>query len=168
MDQVYLIGFMGAGKSTVGRLVAQQLQRPFVDLDEVIVASAGMPVREIFDTHGEERFRELESEALEAVASGESSVVACGGGVVLSARNRTTLSASGTVIYLQVSVSETLARVGDDPGRPLLRLGPVSAEQLYAARQAIYASVADIAVDTVGKTPVAVADEALEKLESAR
>lgn len=165
MKHVLLIGFMGAGKSTVGRIVAQRLGRPYVDLDELIESREGRTIREIFDTDGEAEFRKMETRALGSLGEREPSVIACGGGVVIADENRVVLSRLGTVVYLVVSAGEMTARVGSDPDRPLLRRGALSASQLLASRESLYAAVADIRVDTVGRTAEQVADLVLEELE---
>lgn len=159
MSHVFLIGFMGAGKTTVSRLVAEQLGRPFVDLDDAIEAAAGRTVREIFEDDGEDAFRALESEQLVALEDAEPSVVACGGGIVVRDANRSALKRKGFVVYLKVSAGETLARVGADGTRPLLS-GPggvIAATSLLEARESLYTAVADVAIDTVGRSPEDVA-----------
>jgi shikimate dehydrogenase len=161
MSHLLLIGFMGAGKSTVGRLVAERLGLPFVDVDTLVERSDGRSVREIFDADGEPEFRALETIALESLESRPASVVGCGGGVVLSDANRTLLKRLGTVVYLRVTAAETLARVGDDHTRPLLAGagGALAASRLLEAREALYAAIADVVVDTVDRTPEEVARE---------
>ena len=159
MSHVFLIGFMGAGKSTVARMVAEQLGRPCVDLDDAIVAVAGRSLREIFEDSGERAFREFESAQLSMLADAEPSVVACGGGIVVRDENRSALKHMGLVVYLKVSAGETLARVGADGTRPLLS-GPggvIAATRLLEARESLYAAVADVAIDTVGRDADAVA-----------
>jgi shikimate kinase len=160
-SHLFLIGFMGAGKSTVGRLVADRIGRPFVDLDSLIEREAGMRITQIFAESGEERFRELESRALAAMASRPPSVVACGGGIVLSDENRLSLQRLGTIVYLKVTAGEAVARVGDGGTRPLLAGpgGALAATTLLAARESLYSSVADITVDTSGRRPSEVASE---------
>ena len=167
MSHIFLIGFMGAGKTTVAGLLSARLGRPEVDLDAVIEARAGTSVRDIFETEGEPAFRIAESAALESLSQAEPSVVACGGGVVLRDENRATLKRLGTVVYLKVSPGETLARVGADDTRPLLAGGGgvLAATRLLDARESLYEVVADVTVDTVGKTPEAVADEVASALE---
>jgi len=161
MSHVFLIGFMGAGKSTVGRIVAERLERPFVDLDARIEAERGRPIPEIFENDGEAAFRELEQEALHSLAEEAPSIVACGGGVVISDANRAALKRMGHVIYLRVSAGETLARVGNDGTRPLLSGagGLIAATALLEARESLYTAVADATIDTVGRNAEDVADE---------
>lgn len=160
MSHVFLIGFMGAGKSTVGRLLAERLGRTFVDLDTEIVACAGRTIPEIFDAEGEEGFRARESAALAAVVDAPASVVACGGGVVLAEDNRRRLRQTGTVVYLKVSAGEALARIGDTTGRPLLERADAvqMAGTLLQARESFYRTLADAVVDTSGRTPAEVAE----------
>lgn len=147
-----LVGFMGAGKSCVGQRVAELLGRPFVDLDEAIVARAGRSIPEIFEADGEARFRETETAALVGLVPEPPSVVATGGGIVHSLENRQMMHLLGNVIYLEVSIEEALARIGDADGRPLLAEGPVAAARLLDGREELYRAAADVAVDTVGET----------------
>jgi shikimate kinase len=161
MNHLLLIGFMGAGKSTVGHMVAERLGVPFIDLDTLIQERDGRTVRDIFDQDGEPGFRLLEAEAVEALRAAPPSVVACGGGVVLSDTNRALLKGLGTVVYLRVTAAETLARVGNDSTRPLLSGpgGALVAGRLLEAREALYSAVADAVVDTVDRTPEEVASQ---------
>lgn len=166
MTHVLLIGFMGSGKSTVGRLVARGLRLPFMDLDQRIIAAAGMSIPEIFESMGEDGFRAEETLALRALADESDAVVACGGGVVVRDENRTLLKSLGRVVYLRVSAGEAIARIGDTSSRPLLA-GPgatIAATSLLAAREALYDAVADIAVQTEGHTPDEVAQKVLREL----
>jgi shikimate kinase len=169
MSHVFLIGFMGAGKSTVSRLVADKLGRPCIDLDDAIESAAGRSVREIFEDVGETEFRELESAQLSALVGAEPSVVACGGGIVVRDENRSALKRMGLVVYLKVSAGETLARVGADGTRPLLS-GPggvIAATRLLEARESLYTAVADVIVDTVGRTPEDVASTVVSAIMEA-
>ncbi len=161
VSHLLLIGFMGAGKSTVGRLAADRLELPFVDLDTLVQDRDGRSVRQIFEQDGEPAFRALETAALESLESMPPSVVACGGGVVLSDANRVSLKRLGTVVYLRVTAAETLARVGDDGTRPLLAGagGALVAGRLLEAREALYSAIADAVVDTVDRTPDEVAEQ---------
>lgn len=157
---LFLVGFMGAGKTTVGRLVAQRLGRPFVDLDDEIEAGTGRSVAEIFAGGGEAAFREAERDALAAVSALRDVVCACGGGVVTDPGCRALLESSGDVVYLVVSVEEALARCGSDATvRPLLRGGGLeSAAELLSARTRLYEAAADLTVGTTGRAPEQVAD----------
>lgn len=167
MTRLYLIGFMGAGKSTVGNEIAGRLGVPFIDLDDEIESRASQAVKEIFSTRGEEHFRALEREALLAVTAIERAVVACGGGVVLRDDNRVTLKSTGTVVYLKVSAGEAIARIGDADTRPLLSGagGGLAATALLASREALYKAVADIEVETLGRTASEVATAVITDLE---
>lgn len=151
---LFLVGFMGAGKSTVARLVAERLGLPAIDLDEAIEERAGRSVTAIFEQDGEEAFRDLETQALSALADLPPHVVACGGGVVLRPENRALLKRMGTVVHLVVTADVALARIGDVSTRPLLAgpSGALAATRLLEARERLYRSVADLEVDTVGKS----------------
>ena len=167
MSHIFLIGFMGAGKSTVARLVGERLARPVVDLDERIEASAGESIHDIFEHRGEAGFRQLETERLKSLAEEPASVVACGGGIVVVPENRALLKSEGVVVYLRVSAGETLARVGADSARPLLSgpSGVLAATSLLEARESLYSALADVSLDTVGRTPEEVACEVVRYFE---
>lgn len=168
---VFLVGFMGAGKSTVGHLLAEILGRPFVDLDAEIERRTGRACARIFAEGGEEVFRTLESEALAGLAAAEPSVVACGGGIVLRDANRRLLRELGTVVYLEVTAGEALGRIGNAEGRPLLADSGPAAATLLQARTGLYRASADIAIDTAGRQPDEVASciaTALSKSGEAR
>jgi len=167
VGHVLLIGFMGAGKSTVCRILAKRLGRAAIDLDDRVEESSKRTVAEIFETEGEERFRELESQELAALTQMEPCVVACGGGVVLRPENRALLRQLGVVVYLVVSMGEALARIGDASTRPLLAGGggTLAATALLEARETLYRSVADVTVDTAGRDAANVADAICEALK---
>lgn len=164
VGHLFVIGFMGSGKSSVGRLLAADLDVPFIDLDESIVTSAGLSIAEIFESQGEETFRQLETEALLSLQDASPSVVACGGGVVLSPANRAALKRMGKVLYLKVDAAEALARIGDTSTRPLLSgpAGTMAATSLLASRECLYAALADEAIDTRGLSISEVAQSALK------
>lgn len=169
MRPVFIIGFMGAGKSTVGGLVAALLGRPFIDLDMEIERETGSSVAELFATAGEAGFRAAERAALSAAARQPGVVVACGGGCVTDEGSYAILRESGTVVFLRVSPDEALARVGTDlAGRPLLQGGdPSSAAALLGSRERLYEAAADITVDTAERSPREIADEVVARLEHA-
>jgi shikimate kinase len=157
---VVLVGFMGAGKSTVGRLLAARLGTRFADSDDVVAERAGRSVAEIFATEGEETFRGLERAVVaELVApetvAGAAGVVALGGGAVQDRSTRALLRFA-FVAYLEVSYATVLARVGGDGGRPVLARPDL--EQVYAGRLDAYREVADVTVRTDGLDAPAVVD----------
>ena len=155
---IVVTGFMGTGKSTVGRLVAERLGRRHVDTDTLIEERHG-PIARIFADHGEDRFRELEREVAAALAGEEGLVVSTGGRTMLDPANQATLGASGVVVCLAASVDELVARLRDEAEhRPLLRDGDPAERiaDLLAARAAGYAAFAQVHTD--GRSPDAVAD----------
>jgi shikimate kinase len=162
MITLWLTGMMGAGKTTIGRLVAALTDRPFVDLDDTVEGAAGRSVRRIFADDGEEAFRDLESVALRTVA-GRDAVVACGGGAVLRPGNRAVMREHGVVVWLR-ALPETLAgRLEGAADRPLLagpdRVGSLAV--LEAERLEAYRAAAHFTVATDERTPVEVAEEVL-------
>lgn len=147
---VVLIGMMGTGKTTVGRLLAERLGRPLVDSDAMIERQTGRTVREIFEADGEPAFRVLETAALvEALAVPTPLVIAAAGGVVLSAENRAALrAADAVVVWLRAEPAVLAGRVGAADHRPLLdRDAELSLRRLLEARAPLYAEVADVVVD---------------------
>lgn len=159
---IILIGFMGTGKSTVGRLLAERLNYCFIDIDALIVAREASSINEIFVKKGEVYFRSLETAVLKEVLQGKRLVVSTGGGAVLSETNRSLMKQSGSVINLLASPDVVAARLAKDTDRPLLRDGK-SFERittLLADREAFYA-IADIRIDTTGKNVEDVVDAVL-------
>ncbi len=146
---VYLVGMPGSGKSTVGPLLAERLDVPFVELDAAIERADGRSVREIFEQDGEARFRELEAAALTEAAARDPSVVSCGGGVVLEPANRVTLRATGVAVFLSVPLEVLERRVAPAADRPLIRhTGDL--ERLLDEREALYREFAAHVVDASG------------------
>jgi shikimate kinase len=161
---IVLVGFMGAGKTTVGTLLAARLGLPFTDSDQVIEQRDGRPIRQIFAEDGEPAFRALEHLVIAELLAGPDIVLALGGG---AAEHRLTASrlASAQVVYLQVGYEHALRRVsgGQDPqSRPLLARPDL--EDLYRRRLPVYASVATLTVRTDGRPPEAVCDDVLARL----
>lgn len=150
---IYLMGMMGSGKSTLGRRLARELDRPFIDLDKRIERRAGFEVFDIFQRYGESYFRDLESAALAELNAGPPSVVALGGGTPERATNRRMLRLHGCVVYLRARPPTLARRVADETDRPLLRDAddPQSILQaLLARREPWYEAIADVAVDNEG------------------
>jgi shikimate kinase len=147
---IVLVGFMGAGKTTVGHLLAGKLGLPFLDSDVVIAERAGRPIRQIFADHGEEAFRALEHETIAGLLRGRDAVLALGGGAVEHPATQALLRPA-QVVYLHVEYPAAVARVGGDAGRPMLRRPDL--EAVYQRRLAGYAAVATLTVPTGGREP---------------
>ena len=146
---IVLIGMMGVGKSTVGRRVAKELSRPFVDSDDEVVARTGRAVTEIFATDGEAAFRDIEAEAMaDLLASPVPSVIAAAGGSVLISSTRDRLRESGTVVWMRAPVDVLVGRTSRGTHRPALANDPrATLTQMETDRVALYSEVADITVD---------------------
>ena len=158
---VVLVGFMGAGKTTVGRILAERLRLPFVDSDVLIEQRQGRPIKDIFETEGEEFFRELEHRTVTGVLQGQDAVVALGGGALGDSRTREALR-NARVVYLRVSYDEALGRVGSDQFRPMLRRRDLAA--VYEARAPLYEATSGVIVDTDERRPDDIARTILEWL----
>src|SRR5438552_5673130 len=158
---IVLIGFMATGKTTVGRIVAQELHREFLDLDHLIEETAGMKIPELFRSKGEPAFRAAESEALGRALALDGVVLATGGGAACREENLQAMLARAYVVALSAPPGEVLKRTGGASGRPLLdgAADPLAeAQRLLAAREPFYAR-AHLRVETVGKAPQDVAAE---------
>lgn len=147
---IFLVGMMGSGKTTVGRALAQRLKLPFVDTDRILVERTGVPVATIFEIEGESGFRRRESTVLAELACGDDQVIATGGGAVLAAENRAVLRAGGTVVYLRARLDHLWERTRHDTSRPLLATADPRATlaALLEARDPLYREVAHVVVDT--------------------
>jgi 3-dehydroquinate synthase len=152
---VILIGMMGSGKTTVGRLLAKQLGKTFIDSDEEIQRRTGVTIPHIFDVEGEAGFRQRESAVLEDLAERSDLVLATGGGAILSPHNRSVLKASGAVVYLKSNVHDLWQRTRHDTNRPLLQTADPRGklQELFEQRDPLYAEIADIVMQT-GKQSV--------------
>ncbi len=166
MERIYLIGFMGSGKTSTGRLLAERLGFGFVDMDDLIVETAGMSIPEIFSRFGEDRFRDIETEVLKRVAGESNRVISCGGGVIIREENRRVLKNTGKVVYLRTSPEVAYERIKGDANRPLIQVPDPLAKirELMERRRKWYEETAHLAVDTDGKTPSEVAEEVLNAL----
>ncbi len=164
-----LTGFMGSGKSSVGRVLSKRLACPFVDLDAEIVTAAGRSINDIFAQDGEQAFRSLESTCLERALGGACSVIATGGGVVVSDENRSLMRSRGVVVNLVVSLPQVLQRLHGASDRPLFAGSDAanSVKLLMDDRKQFYAD-ADIRIDTDGKSVEDVAAEILRFVEELR
>ena len=163
-DNVVLVGFMGAGKSVCGRLLARRLGRCFVETDEMIVAREGRSIPEIFATDGEPRFRELEREAVELLKLKSGEVIATGGGLPCREGRMEALRELGVVVWLSGDLSALHDRAGRRAGRPMLDGRPFEEiEALFRARVPYY-GMADVVVDTSGLGPDQVVAKVLTAL----
>lgn len=147
---IFLVGLMGAGKTSVGKLLARRLGKAFYDCDQEIERATGVKIPVIFEIEGEAGFRAREARMLAELAVRGDIVLATGGGAVLSAENRKLLAGNGVVVYLRAVVADLWARTRHDRNRPLLKTDEPLArlEQLFAERDPLYRSVADIIVDS--------------------
>jgi len=153
---IVLIGFMGAGKTAVGRALSERLGMQLFDTDRMVEESAGRRIAELWDLEGEEGFRAREHDAVLQACASSGHVIACGGGAVLEIRNYGILKGAGTVVYLRAPATVLRERVGIALDRPLLR-EEGAFDKLLAERQPAYESAADVIVDTDGRTPEEVA-----------
>jgi shikimate kinase len=159
-----LVGIMGAGKSTIGGLLAERLGVAFHDVDAAIEAAAGKPISEIFIDEGEDHFRTLERQAVADALAAQDGVIALGGGAVLAEETRDRL-AGHTVIYLSVELADAMKRVGLGQGRPLLAVNPrATLRHLLDQRRPVYEKVATHTVATDGRTPEEIAAEIMTLL----
>ena len=157
---IVLCGFMGSGKTVVGKELAKIMGRRFVDTDQLVEARSGVSIPAIFQVHGEDYFRELERAACAEAAKIPNYVISTGGGALTFDENVRTLRTTGKIVLLDASFDVICQRVGNAANRPLFR-DPVQAKALYDARQAKYRAAADYAVDgdaSVRKTALTIAD----------
>lgn len=166
MKNVYLIGFMGTGKSTVARMLQKLYQFQVVEMDETIVRNQGMPISQIFQEYGETYFRDLETELLKNIQHTEGMVISCGGGVVLRKENVENMKKNGTIVLLTATPETVLKRVKYDEKRPMLR-GKKNVDaisDLMEQRKVHYQNAADIVIATDGKSSKAIASEICKRI----
>lgn len=166
-DNVFLIGPMGAGKSTIGRHLAELLGKEFQDSDQEIEKRTGASIPLIFEIEGEAGFRSRESSVLDDLTRKTNLVLATGGGIILSLDNRRTLHSRGTVVYLHAPLETLLQRTRRDRHRPLLQTTDRrrTLEDILKTREPIYRQTADMVIETAHRSPVSVAREIARKLE---
>ena len=165
---IFLVGMMGAGKTTIGKALARHLGRDFVDTDKVLVERTGVPVATIFEIEGEAGFRRREHAALAEVAAGDNKVVATGGGVVLAAENREAMRNAGTVVYLRARLESLWERTRHDGTRPLLSTPDPRATlaALLAEREPLYREAAHVVVETGSQSPQTVVSRIMAALRA--
>ena len=167
-ENIYLIGLMGAGKTTIGRQLAKALKLPFYDSDKAIEESTGVDIPTIFEFEGEDGFRDREQKMIQQLTQKKGIVLATGGGAILRAQNRKLLKENGFIVYLQCSVDRILERTRRDSQRPLLQIeNPKERlESLFAQREPLYLSCADYKIDTGVMQSKTVVNHILEKYRS--
>ncbi len=165
---IVLIGFMGTGKSTVGRELARKLKMDYFDTDTMIEEKMGISISEIFERHGEAYFRKIESQVIEEASGMSRAIILCGGGVVLNKRNVENLRKNGKLVLLKAKPETILVRLYEDETRPLLkgRFNLESLRALMQQRDVYYNSAADIVVDTDENTIDAISIQIITNLNS--
>ena len=162
---IYLIGMMGSGKSTLGKTLSEKMHKPFVDLDSEIEKAAGKSISEIFDIDGEEQFRKMETKQLKQYSE---SIVACGGGIVLNDANRKFINENGIAILLIATIGELTQRLSASNNRPLLADDNMeeALTKLWMERQIDYLETANYTIETDGKNPEQLTEEILIQINS--
>ena len=165
---IFLIGLMGSGKTTIGKLLAKKLNRSFIDTDQLIEQKSGVDVSMIFEFEGETGFRERETKLLSGLSEERNHVISTGGGVVLSKYNRDIISKCGTIFYLKTLPKELSLRLKNDKTRPLLKNTDVEKKltKLYEERRSLYETTADYIIETKGKKATQIALEIEDKLST--
>lgn len=163
---IFLIGFMGAGKSTIAKLLKSKLDMKLVEMDARIVEEQKMTINDIFAKYGEGHFRDIESQLILTIGNEGETVVSCGGGVVVRPENTEYMKKNGTVIYLCAKPETIYERVKDSTDRPILN-GHMNVEyiaELMEKRRALYEAAADVRIDTDGKTSEEICQEIMKAL----
>jgi len=150
---IYLVGLMGSGKTTLGKILSKKLDKIFYDSDQVIEEKLGVDVPMIFEYEGEAGFREREKDILKELVNIQNIVLATGGGIILSKSNRDLLAKNGIVIYLKSNQKDLILRVKNDKTRPLLKNGNIEEiiKKLYKEREPLYEEIADFEIMTKNK-----------------
>lgn len=166
MAGIFLIGFMGAGKTTIGKKLAAKTKREHIDFDEVIVDEIGMSIQAYFDQFGEEAFRQKETAVLKRLLASEE-IVSTGGGIVLQPENRGLLQTLPNVVYLKTETNELMTRLKNDQTniRPLVvSKSPEEIAAVYLPRIPLYEKCATLTIETTGKAPTEIVAEILAKV----
>jgi shikimate kinase len=165
---IALIGMMGTGKSVVGKALEHKTGLPRFDMDEIISSNSKMPISEIFSTHGEEHFRDLETETLRSMSLEEPAIIVTGGGIVVRGENVDLLRQLGTVVWLDADQATLRMRIRRLSDRPLLQTANPEAtlSELLAAREPLYRKAADLRVDISQKNPEEIADLILVNIKN--
>lgn len=165
---IFLIGFMGAGKSTIARALQRELGFPLIEMDERIVKEQGMSINDIFAQYGEDHFRDIESQLIVDIGKEEPSIVSCGGGVVVRPQNTKNMKEIGRIVFLKATPETIYERVKNSTDRPILN-GHMNVEyiaELMEKRRALYEVAADITIQTDGKTREQICEEIIGKMRN--
>jgi shikimate kinase len=171
LNNIFLVGPMGAGKTTIGRLLAEDLRKEFYDSDQVIEERAGANISWIFDVEGEDGFRARERNVIKELCALDNVVVATGGGAILAEQNRKHLRKGGIVVYLMATITQQVERTRRDQKRPLLRNAAdprAKLSELMEIRDPLYREIADHVVMTSRRSPRAVSTEIIEMIKHAQ
>jgi shikimate kinase len=162
---IYLIGMMGSGKSTLGKTLSEKIQKPFIDLDSEIEKATGKSITEIFDIDGEEQFRKMETKQLKQYSE---SIVACGGGIVLNNANRKFINENGIAILLLATMEQLAQRLSSSNNRPLLADDNMeeALTKLWLERLIDYLDTANFTIETDEKNPEQLTEEILVQINS--
>ncbi|MFN4306325.1 shikimate kinase, partial [Sulfurihydrogenibium azorense] len=160
MKNIYLVGFMGSGKSTVGKLLADKTSRDFVDVDKLIEEREKMKIKDIFEKKGELYFRELEKKYLQELLNTQNLVVSTGGGLGADAENMNQMKKNGIVIWLDLNLNTILERIKNDENRPLLNQPLDKIKKLFDERKKVY-GLATYRINAENKTPFQIVEEIL-------
>ncbi|MCG8089605.1 MAG: shikimate kinase AroK [Candidatus Thiodiazotropha taylori] len=168
VQNLFLIGPMGAGKTTVGRQLAEHFRKEFIDSDLEIQRRTGVDIPTIFEFEGEEGFRQREQEVIDELTQRDEVVLATGGGAVIREQNRKALSSRGLVIYLHCTVEQQFERTHRDKNRPLLQTDDPMAKlkSLMAERDPLYRQTADLLISTEGRNTQAVVQDIRKQINS--
>lgn len=166
MQNIILIGFMGSGKSTIGKILAEKLELNWMDMDIEIENQENKTIEEIFNDNGEDYFRHLETEQLKKLINKENNVLSTGGGVVLKEENRIILKEIGRVIFLHADCEQIINNLKESSDRPLLKGNNPEEKivRLLDERESTYLNTADIIIQTTGKTVENIVDEIISLL----
>ncbi|MDD6155515.1 MAG: shikimate kinase [Lachnospiraceae bacterium] len=165
-NNIFLIGFMGSGKSTIGRFLQKELNMELVEMDARIVEEQGMSINDIFAEKGEDYFRDLESRLVLDLNNEGNTIVSCGGGVVIRLENVENMKKNGKIVFLSATPDTIYERVKNSTERPILN-GHMNVEYiagLMEKRRALYENAADIRIETDGKTRDEICKEIIDKL----